>query len=127
MQVKLLRVLQEREFESVGGLTTQTVDVRIIAATNRNLEEMIEQDKFREDLYYRLNVISIILPPLRHRSEDINLLVEHFIHKINHKLNKNVAGIDQKSLIHLQEYHWPGNIRELENIIERAINMCEVV
>lgn len=125
MQVKLLRVLQEREFESVGGLTTQTVDVRIIAATNRNLEKMIEQGNFREDLYYRLNVISIMLPPLRQRKEDINLLAEHFIHKISNKLNKNVSGIDNKSLIHLQEYHWPGNIRELENIIERAINMCD--
>ncbi|MBV7271558.1 sigma 54-interacting transcriptional regulator [Clostridiaceae bacterium UIB06] len=125
MQVKLLRVLQEREFESVGGLVTQSVDVRIIAATNRNLEEMIKQNKFREDLYYRLNVIAIILPPLRNRKEDINLLVEHFIHKINDKLNKNVTGIDQKSLMYLQEYHWPGNIRELENIIERAINMCD--
>ncbi|MBI6875381.1 sigma 54-interacting transcriptional regulator [Clostridium aciditolerans] len=125
MQVKLLRVLQEREFESVGGLTTQTVDVRIIAATNRNLEKMIEQNNFREDLYYRLNVISIMLPPLRQRKEDINLLAEHFIHKISNKLNKSVSGIDNKSLIHLQEYHWPGNIRELENIIERAINMCD--
>ncbi|AKA71462.1 sigma 54-interacting transcriptional regulator [Clostridium scatologenes] len=125
MQVKLLRVLQEREFESVGGLTTQIVDIRIIAATNRNLEQMIKEDKFREDLYYRLNVISIILPPLRNRKEDINLLVEHFIQKMNIKLNKNVTGIDKKSLMHLQEYHWPGNIRELENIIERAINMCE--
>ncbi|NMM62181.1 sigma 54-interacting transcriptional regulator [Clostridium sp. P21] len=125
MQVKLLRVLQEREFESVGGLTTQTVDIRIIAATNRNLDEMIKEGTFREDLYYRLNIINIILPPLRNRKEDINLLVEHFIHKINIKLNKNIIGIDKKSLMHLQEYHWPGNIRELENIIERAINMCE--
>ncbi len=125
MQVKLLRVLQEREFESVGGLTTQTVDVRIIASTNRNLEEMIKEDKFREDLYYRLNVISILLPPLKNRKEDINLLVEHFIHKINIKLDKNVTGIDKNSLMYLQEYHWPGNIRELENIIERSINMCE--
>jgi PAS domain S-box-containing protein len=125
MQVKLLRVLQEREFESVGGLTTQTVDVRIIASTNRNLEEMIKENKFREDLYYRLNVINILLPPLKNRKEDINLLVEHFIHKINIKLDKNVTGIDKSSLMYLQEYHWPGNIRELENIIERSINMCE--
>jgi transcriptional regulator with PAS, ATPase and Fis domain len=125
MQVKLLRVLQEREFESVGGLTTQTVDVRIIAATNRNLESMIKEDKFREDFYYRLNVISIMLPPLRHRREDINLLVEHFIQKINNRLYKSVTNIDNKSLMYLQEYHWPGNIRELENIIERSINMCD--
>lgn len=125
MQVKLLRVLQEREFESVGGLDTQIVDVRIIAATNRNLEKMIKENEFREDLYYRLNVISIMLPPLRHRKEDINLLVEHFIEKISLKLNKNVKDIDKKTLMYLQEYHWPGNIRELENIVERAINMCE--
>lgn len=125
MQVKLLRVLQEREFESVGGLDTQIVDVRIIAATNRNLEKMIKENEFREDLYYRLNVINIMLPPLRHRKEDINLLVEHFIQKISLKLNKNVKDIDKKTLMYLQEYHWPGNIRELENIVERAINMCE--
>ncbi len=125
MQVKLLRVLQEREFESVGSLTTQTVDIRIIAATNRNLEDMIKESKFREDLYYRLNVISIILPPLKNRKEDINILVEHFIHKINIKLGKNITGINQKSLMNLQKYHWPGNIRELENVIERAINLCE--
>ncbi|MCH3965714.1 MAG: sigma 54-interacting transcriptional regulator [Clostridium sp.] len=125
MQVKLLRVLQEKEFESVGGLTTHKVDVRIIAATNKNLEAMLKSNKFREDLYYRLNVISIILPPLRDRKEDINLLVEHFIKKINKKLNKSVSRIDKKSLNYLREYHWPGNIRELENIIERAINMCD--
>ncbi|MBA5851724.1 sigma 54-interacting transcriptional regulator [Clostridium sp. cel8] len=125
MQVKILRVLQEREFESVGGLVTHKVDVRIIAATNKNLEEMLKQNKFREDLYYRLNVISILLPPLRDRKEDINLLVEHFIKKISKKLNKKVYKIDKKSLNYLREYHWPGNIRELENIIERAINMCD--
>jgi PAS domain S-box-containing protein len=125
MQVKLLRVLQEKEFESVGGITTQKVDTRVIAATNRNLEEMIEQGDFREDLYYRLNVITIPLPPLRNRKEDISLLVEHFIKKLNKKLNKDIKGITKESLNHLQDYNWPGNIRELENIIERAINMCE--
>lgn len=125
MQVKILRVLQEREFERVGGITTHKVDVRIIAATNKNLELMLKSNKFREDLYYRLNVISIMLPPLRDRKEDINLLVEHFIKKINKKLNKTVCQIDKKSLNYLREYHWPGNIRELENIIERAINMCD--
>lgn len=125
MQVKLLRVLQEKEFESVGGIITQKVDVRIIAATNRNLEDMIKKGEFREDLYYRLNIITISLPPLRNRKEDINLLVEHFIKKINKKLNKNIKGIDKESLIYLQEYNWPGNIRELENVIERAMNMCE--
>ncbi|MBP2033081.1 PAS domain S-box-containing protein [Clostridium algifaecis] len=125
MQVKLLRVLQEKEFESVGGLVTHKVDVRIIAATNKNLESMLKKNKFREDLYYRLNVISIMLPPLRSRKEDINLLVEHFIKKISNKLNKDVTQIDKKSLNYFREYHWPGNIRELENVIERAINMCD--
>lgn len=125
MQVKLLRVIQEREFESVGGITTQKVDVRVIAATNRHLEEMIENGEFREDLYYRLNVITIQLPPLRNRKEDISLLVEYFINKINMKLDKAVKGISKEALDNLQDYNWPGNIRELENIIERAINMCE--
>ncbi|MFT8316493.1 MAG: sigma 54-interacting transcriptional regulator [Clostridium sp.] len=125
MQVKLLRVIQEREFESVGGLLTHKVDVRIIAATNRNLEEMIKTGDFREDLYYRLNVITIPLPPLKKRREDINLLVEHFIKKLSLKLNKPINSIDSESLQYLQNYHWPGNIRELENIIERAINMCD--
>ncbi|WP_251860750.1 sigma 54-interacting transcriptional regulator [Clostridium sp. Marseille-Q2269] len=125
MQVKLLRVLQEKEFESVGGIKTQKVDVRIIAATNRNLENMIKDNTFREDLYYRLNVLNISLPPLRHRKQDINLLVEHFINKINPKLNKNILGINKEALLKLQEYDWPGNIRELENIVERAMNMCD--
>lgn len=125
MQVKLLRVLQEKEFESIGGIKTQKVDVRIIAATNRNLEEMIKKGQFREDLYYRLNVLSISLPLLKNRKEDINLFVEHFIKKINLKLNKNISGIHKNALYKLQQYDWPGNIRELENIIERAINLCE--
>lgn len=125
MQVKLLRVIQEREFESVGGLLTQKVDVRIIAATNRDLEEMIKMGEFREDLYYRLNVITIPLPPLRKRKEDINALVENFINKLSNKLKKNVTSIDSDCQQYLQSYGWPGNIRELENIIERAINMCD--
>ncbi|AAK81028.1 transcriptional regulator with PAS, ATPase and Fis domain/phosphotransferase system HPr-like phosphotransfer protein [Clostridium acetobutylicum] len=125
MQVKLLRVLQEREFESVGGIETQKVDVRIIAATNRNLEEMLKTGEFREDLYYRLNVLSIFLPPLRKRKEDINLLVEHFINNISKKLNKPVKKIEESCLSCFMNYNWPGNIRELENIIERSINMCD--
>lgn len=125
MQVKLLRVIQEREFESVGGMLTQTVDVRIIAATNRNLEEMIDTNEFREDLYYRLNVITIPLPPLRKRKEDINLLVENFIDRISTRLNKPVKSIDSECQQFLQSYRWPGNIRELENVIERAINLCD--
>lgn len=125
MQVKLLRVLQEREFERIGGLETHTVDVRIIAATNRNLEEMLASGEFREDLYYRLNVISISLPPLRNRKEDISLLTEHFIFKIANRLNKQIKGIEKECISYLQEYNWPGNVRELENVIERAINMCD--
>lgn len=125
MQVKLLRVLQEKEFESVGGLKTQKVDIRFIAATNRNLEDMIKKGEFRQDLYYRLNVISIYLPSLKDRKEDIGPLTEHFINKLNKKLNKNIKGIDNKCMECLLKYNWPGNIRELENIIERAMNMCE--
>lgn len=125
MQVKLLRVLQEREIESVGGITPKNIDVRVIAATNRNLEEMIEEGSFREDLYYRLNVLGINLPPLRERKEDIPELAEHFITKLNKKLHKTILGIKQDALNLLIEYSWPGNIRELENIMERAINLCD--
>lgn len=125
MQVKLLRVIQEKEIESLGGLSPQKVDVRIIAATHRHLEEMIEKSTFREDLYYRLNVLSINLPPLRERREDINTLVDHFIDKFNKELNKNIIGIDKESLNLLEAYDWPGNIRELQNIVERAINLCD--
>ncbi|WMJ80382.1 sigma 54-interacting transcriptional regulator [Clostridium sp. MB40-C1] len=125
MQVKLLRVIQEKEFESIGGIDTKKVDVRILAATNKNLEEMMEKEEFREDLYYRLNVISIYLPSLKDRKEDINSLVEYFMKKISSKMNKKIIGINPDALIYIQNYHWPGNIRELENIIERAINMCD--
>ena len=125
MQVKLLRVLQEKEFESIGGLETQKVDVRVISATNRNLEEMMKAGDFREDLYYRLNVMTISLPPLRDRKADISLLVEHFVEKLSKKLDKPIKGIQKECLGYLQDYNWPGNIRELENIIERAINLCD--
>lgn len=125
MQVKLLRVLQEKEIESLGGLSPQKIDVRIIAATNRNLEEMIEKKTFREDLYYRLNVLSILLPPLRNRKEDIPLLSDHFIIKFGKELKKNVNDIEDEALSLLKSYDWPGNIRELQNIIERAINLCD--
>lgn len=125
MQVKLLRVLQEKEFESVGGVETHKVDVRVIAATNRNLEEMIEKGEFREDLYYRLNVLSITLPPLRDRKSDINSLTEYFIKNLSKNLNKKITGISSECLDKFYKYHWPGNIRELQNIIERAINMCD--
>ena len=121
MQVKLLRVIQEKEFERVGGNETIKVDVRIIAATNRNLEEAIAEKKFREDLYYRLNVIPIVVPPLRERKDDIPLLVDYFIKKFNTDFNKSIQGVDEEALQALMAYDWPGNIRELENVLERAI------
>lgn len=124
MQVKLLRVLQEREFESVGGLVTQKVDVRVIAATNRNLEEMIKSNEFREDLYYRLNVITLYLPPLKERKEDLYLLIDHFLNKNAEKLDTKCS-IDNEALKLLSSYNWPGNIRELENVIERAVALCD--
>jgi len=120
LQVKLLRVLQEGEFERVGETRTRKADVRIVAATNQNLEELIRDGKFRNDLYYRLNIISIEIPPLRDRKEDISLLVEHFIEKHARDLKKTINGISDEALQKLLGYSWPGNIRELENAIERA-------
>ena len=125
VQVKLLRVLQERKFESVGGTKTITVDIRVIAATNRDLKKEIEKGKFREDLYYRLNIIPITLPALRKRREDIPLLVDHFISKYNIIMNKNIKGISNSALDLLEMYDYPGNIRELENAIEYAFNRCK--
>ncbi|TDX59131.1 sigma 54-interacting transcriptional regulator [Orenia marismortui] len=125
LQVKLLRVLQEREFERVGGIDRISVDIRVITATNRNLEEMIKDGDFREDLYYRLNVIPIILPPLRERKEDIPLLSDYFLHTLSDKLNKKVDSISQEAIDLLTNYSWPGNVRELQNIIERVINFTD--
>ena len=121
LQSKLLRVIQEREFERVGSSETISVDVRLIATSNRNLKECIAQGIFREDLYFRLNVIPVVLPPLSDRLEDIPLLVKHFFEKYNAENNKTVKSIDQDAMRLLVNYHWPGNIRELENLIERAI------
>ena len=121
LQAKLLRVLQEGEFERVGGTQTIKIDVRVIAATNRNLEESTRSGAFREDLFYRLNVFPITLPPLRERPEDIPLLVNHFIKKYEGKLGKKISQVPQKVMKTLQAYHFPGNVREVENIIERAI------
>ncbi|MFT5367057.1 MAG: PAS domain S-box-containing protein [Candidatus Latescibacterota bacterium] len=121
LQAKLLRALQEGEFERLGGTQTLKVDVRVIAATNRNLEEASRTGEFREDLFYRLNVFPITLPPLRDRSEDIPVLVNHFIHKLGAKTGKKITSIPQKVMTALQAYDYPGNVRELENIIERAI------
>ncbi len=121
MQVKLLRALQESEFERVGGVKTIRVDVRLVAATNSDLKREIAAGAFREDLYYRLNVVPIRLPSLRERATDIPLLVKHFIDKFNARLKKNVAGVESDTEAHLVSYPWPGNIRELENVIERAV------
>ena len=121
LQCKLLRVIQEGEFERLGNPRTIKTDVRIIAATNRNLEEEIKNGKFREDLFYRLNVFPITMPPLRQRKEDIPLLVNHFVAKFNIKIGKKIENVSTDTLNTLQEYHWPGNVRELESVIERAV------
>ncbi|KAA6301754.1 MAG: Nitrogen fixation protein VnfA [Candidatus Ordinivivax streblomastigis] len=120
IQVKLLRVLQERQIERIGGTKTINIDVRIITATNRNLEEMINENTFREDFYYRINVFSIYVPALRERKADISILTDHFIAKLNKQNNMNILRITSTALDMLMVYHWPGNIRELENVIERA-------
>jgi two-component system, NtrC family, response regulator AtoC len=121
LQVKLLRVLQERCFERVGGNKTIQVDVRIIAATNQNLEQAVAERRFRQDLYYRLHVIPIEVPPLRERRSDIPLLVNHFIERLNDQRKTEIAGMEPEALARLVEYEWPGNIRELENLIERSV------
>jgi Nif-specific regulatory protein len=121
VQVKLLRVLQEREFERVGGTETVKVDVRVVSATHRDLEQQIAAGEFREDLYYRLNVFPIFLPPLRDRPGDIPVLCEHFIQKYAQSIGKKVRGLDGSAVASLTSYSWPGNVRELENVIERAM------
>lgn len=121
LQVKILRVIQEREFERVGGTEVIKADIRIVAATNKNLEKMVEEGKFREDLFYRLKVIPIQVPALRERKEDIDLLVEFFISKYASEMNKGAVGIEKDALDILKNYDFPGNIRELENIIERTV------
>ncbi len=124
-QVKMLRVLQEKEFERVGGEETFTVDIRVIAATNKNLKEEIQKGNFREDLFYRLHVIPVYLPPLRERKEDIPSLTDHFIKKLSHELKIPNLKITAKAKQQLVEYNWPGNIREFENAVERAAVLCE--
>jgi len=121
VQVKLLRVLQEREFERLGGTKTIEVDVRIIAATNQDLRAALEQGAFREDLYYRLNVVPINLPPLRERKEDVEALAEHFLERFAESTGGRVRSISPGAVEKLRSYHWPGNVRELENIIQRAM------
>ncbi len=124
-QIALLRVLQEHEFERVGGTRSIQTNVRVVAATNRDLRTAIAAGTFRSDLFYRLNVFPIEMPPLRERREDIPALVEHFIGRCATNTGKNISGINQKSLDLLQSYPWPGNIRELQNVIERSVIMCE--
>src|SRR5687767_1982880 len=121
IQSKLLRVLQEREFEPLGAERTQKVEVRVIAATNRDLKQMVAEGKFQEDLYYRLNVIPIEIPPLRNRRDDIPVLLDHFVEKHRQRTGKRVDRIDDEVVQALQRYDWPGNVRELENTIERAV------
>jgi PAS domain S-box-containing protein len=124
MQVKLLRVLQERVVEPLGSVDPVDIDVRVIAATNRNLGKLVKQGRFREDLYYRVNVVRLELPPLRDRREDIPLLVGHFVAKLNRLQQKNVAGVSEETLAILLEHDYPGNVRELENIVEHAFVLC---
>jgi transcriptional regulator with GAF, ATPase, and Fis domain len=124
-QVALLRVLQEREFERVGGTLSIQTDVRIVAATNRNLHAQVAAGTFRSDLFYRLNVFPIELPALRERREDVSALVEYFIHRCAARMGKCIRGIDEASLEALRSYRWPGNIRELQNVVERSVIVCE--
>jgi DNA-binding NtrC family response regulator len=124
-QVDLLRFIQEREFRRVGGKTPIKVDIRIIAATNKNLEEMISKDEFREDLYYRLNVITIEVPPLRERKEDIPVLANHFMEKFSLDTGKKMYGISDQAMKVLMEFNWPGNVRQLENVIEHAVVVAD--
>src|SRR5262249_34708076 len=124
-QVALLRVLQEREFERVGGSAAIRVDVRVIAATNRDLQATIEAGTFRSDLFYRLNVFPIRVPPLRERADDIPLLVEYFIDRYARKAGKTIRRVNTRTLDRLQAYPWPGNVRELQNVIERSVIVCE--
>jgi formate hydrogenlyase transcriptional activator len=125
MQIALLRVLQEREFQRVGGNESLKTDVRIVTATNRNLQAAIAEGEFREDLFYRLNVFPIEVPPLRERKEDIPLLVEYLVDRYGSKAGKKISSINKKSMEALQSYTWPGNIRELQNVIERSVVICD--
>lgn len=125
LQAKILRVIQQREFERVGGNVTIKTDVRILSATNRDLQKMVEENEFREDLFYRLNSFPIVVPPLRDRRGDIVILINHFIEKFNEKLNVNIKGVTKKALKILYDYNWPGNIRELENTIERCVILTD--
>jgi formate hydrogenlyase transcriptional activator len=125
LQPKLLRVLQEKEFERLGSTRTLSADARLIAATNRDLEQMVAERRFRDDLFYRLNVFPITIPPLRQRHEDIPSLVRFFASKFARAMKKRIETIPSEAIAALQQYHWPGNIRELENLIERAVILAQ--
>jgi len=125
LQVKLLRVLQENEIRKVGENKPKKVDVRILAATIRDLAEMVQASTFREDLFYRLNVLAVKIPPLRERTEDIPMLVDHFLARCNAKLGTEVTGVEPAAMKMMMEYAWPGNVRELENLVERAVILCD--
>jgi len=124
-QAKLLRVLQEKSFERLGGTETIKVDIRLIVATNKDLEEVIANGKFREDLYYRLNVVSIMIPPLKERKEDIPELASYFLKKFNRELKKGIVGITPSAMARIASYGWPGNVRQLENVLKRAMVLCQ--
>ncbi|MBM3804776.1 MAG: hypothetical protein FJW26_21005 [Acidimicrobiia bacterium] len=121
MQVKVLRVLQEKKFRRVGGTEEISVDVRVIAATNKDLQKLVAENRFREDLYYRITVIPLEIAPLRQRREDIPLLAEHFLKKFNEQMQRSILRVSQDAMCCLERYDWPGNVRELENTIERAV------
>jgi DNA-binding NtrC family response regulator len=125
VQAKLLRVLQEREIERVGGTRSIKIDVRVIAATNTDLKDAVSHGTFREDLYYRLNVVPIVVPPLRERAQDVPLLAEHFLRRDTRDFNKRIEGLSPEAIAALQAYRWPGNVRELENVIERCVVLAE--
>jgi transcriptional regulator with PAS, ATPase and Fis domain len=124
LQVRLLRVLQDKRFEPLGSTKTEKADVRVVAATNKNLDSLVKEGKFRQDLYYRINVVKLVLPPLRKRKEDVPLLTEHFIQKFNRLSGKEIQGLSPGVLPVLMSYDFPGNVRELENIIEYATVVC---
>jgi transcriptional regulator with GAF, ATPase, and Fis domain len=125
VQSKLLRVLQDHIIQRVGGTTSKKVDIRLIAATNKNLYEEVKYNRFREDLFFRLNVFPIYIPPLRERKEDTEPLAKHFLHKFNHELKKSIKGFSKEVMTTLKGYYWPGNVRELQNVIERSVVLCK--
>ncbi|RME64987.1 MAG: sigma-54-dependent Fis family transcriptional regulator, partial [Nitrospirae bacterium] len=125
IQAKLLRVIEDREVRPLGSTKAKTVDLRFVLATHRNLPELVKEGKFREDLYYRINVLTIDIPPLRQRKDDIEPLVEHFIRKYAEEFGKSITGISPEARALLLNYHWPGNVRELKNVVERAVLLCE--